>query len=121
MVKSDSRIYFVSYSDIIWIEAYDYYIKIHVKDRYFLLRDTLKRMEQTLPTQQFVRIHKSSIVNVRRVASLVPQERGSEYEVIDKWNSVEEQSELSGEGEGVGAWVSAGAATRNPVESLRDE
>ena len=82
VIKSDGRIHFIPYPDIIWIEAYDYYIKIHVKDRYFLLRDTLKRMEQTLPTQQFVRIHKSSIVNVRRVASLVPQERGSEYEVI---------------------------------------
>ena len=82
VVKSDGRIHFVPYADIIWIEAYDYYIKIHVKDRYFLLRDTLKHMELTLPPPQFVRIHKSSIVNAQHVASLVPQERGSEYEVI---------------------------------------
>ena len=82
VVKSDGRVHFVPHVDIIWIEAYDYYVKVHVDGRYFLLRDTLKRMEQCLPADRFVRIHKSSIVNVQHIASLVPQATGSEYQVM---------------------------------------
>ena len=82
VVKSDGRVHFIPYSAIIWVEAYDYYVKIHVKGRYFLLRDSLKHIEQTLPSDQFIRIHKSSIVHVQHVASLVPQEHGSDYEVV---------------------------------------
>ncbi len=82
VVKADGRVHFVSYADIIWVEAYDYYVKVHVRDRYFLLRDSLKHLEQRLPSEQFVRIHKSSIVNRRYVEALLPQEHGSEYEVV---------------------------------------
>lgn len=81
-IKADGRVHFVPYADIIWIEAYDYYVKVHVRDRYFLLRDSLKHLEQRLPAEQFVRIHKSSIVNRRYVEVLLPQEHGSEYEVV---------------------------------------
>ena len=82
VVKADGRVHFVSHADIIWVEAYDYYVKVHVRDRYFLLRDSLKHLEQRLPSDQFVRIHKSSIVNRRYVEALLPQEHGSEYEVV---------------------------------------
>ena len=82
VVKADGRVHFVAYTDIIWIEAYDYYVKVHVGDRYFLLRDSLKHMEQRLPSEQFVRIHKSSIVNRHYVEALLPQEHGSEFAVV---------------------------------------
>lgn len=81
IVKADGRVHFVPYPKIIWIEAYDYYVKVHVKDRYFLLRDSLKHIAQTLPADQFIRIHKSSIVNVQHIASLAPQEHGSDYQL----------------------------------------
>ncbi len=82
VVKADGRVHFVPYADIIWVEAYDYYVKVHVRNRYFLLRDSLKHLEQQLPSDQFVRIHKSSMVNRRYVEALLPQEHGSEYEVV---------------------------------------
>ncbi len=82
VVKADGRVHFVAYADIIWVEAYDYYVKVHVGDRYFLLRDSLKHLEQRLPSEQFVRIHKSSIVNRRYVEALLPQEHGSEFAVV---------------------------------------
>ena len=94
VVKSDGRVHFVPYTDIIWVEAYDYYVKVHVKDRYFLLRDSLKHMERRLPSSQFVRIHKSSIVNVQYIASLVPQDTGSDYQVM-LTNGVELRSSRS--------------------------
>ena len=81
VVKSDGRVHFVPYADIIWVEAYDYYVKIHSRGHYFLLRDSLKHVAQMLPSDQFIRIHKSSMVNVQHIASLAPQEHGSDYQV----------------------------------------
>lgn len=76
-VKAEGRVHLLPYQDIIWIEAYDYYVKIHVKERFFLVRDSMKNMERNLPEEQFVRIHKSSIVNLAQVSS-IHHEQGDE-------------------------------------------
>ena len=94
VIKSDGRVHFVPYPDVIWVEAYDYYVKVHVRDRYFLLRDSLKHMGQRLPADQFIRIHKSSIVSIQHIASLLPQDSGSEYQVV-LTNGVELKSSRS--------------------------
>ncbi len=80
VVKADGRVHFLPLSEIIWVEAYDYYIKIHVKDRFYLVRDSLKNMEESLPEQQFIRIHKSSIINVDYLKQIHPNVSG-EYEI----------------------------------------
>ena len=82
IVKTNGRVHFVPYADITWVEAYDYYVRIHVRDRHFLLRDSLKRMSQRLPADWFIRIHKSSIMNIQYIASIAPQDSGSEYQVV---------------------------------------
>ncbi|MDF9798710.1 two-component system LytT family response regulator [Catalinimonas alkaloidigena] len=69
-VKTEGRVHLLPYHQIMWIEAYDYYIKVHTKARYFLLRDSMKNMEKNLPGDQFVRIHKSSIVNLSHVQQI---------------------------------------------------
>lgn len=69
-IKTNGKVYLLAYDDIIWIEAYDYYIKFHTQEKYYLVRDSLKRMEQSLPTSHFYRIHKSSIVNMKFVEML---------------------------------------------------
>lgn len=71
VVKSEGKVYILSHPDIIWVEAYDYYVKIHVKERFFLVRDSMKNMERNLPEDRFVRIHKSSIVNLDEIAAFV--------------------------------------------------
>ncbi|SDK85506.1 two-component system, LytT family, response regulator [Catalinimonas alkaloidigena] len=81
VIKADGRVHFVPLDDIIWIEAYDYYVKIHVARRFFLLRESMKRLDARLPDHQFVRIHKSSIVNVRFLQRLDPL-ANSEYEAV---------------------------------------
>lgn len=80
IVKSSGKIHFIPYEEIHWIEAYDYYIKIHVKDRYFLVRESMKRMEQRLPASLFARIHKSSIIHLNQIKELEPHFNG-EYMV----------------------------------------
>ncbi len=80
-VKVDGKVYFIPFQEIIWIEAYDYYVKIHVADRFYLLRDSLKRMATRLPNPPFVRVHKSSIINQRHLQEIAPQQNGNEYQI----------------------------------------
>lgn len=69
-IKTEGRLHLLPFDQVIWVEAYDYYVKIHTKDRFYLVRDTMKSMESNLPEQQFVRIHKSSIINLHKVKNL---------------------------------------------------
>ena len=76
VIKSMGKIHFVDLQDICWIEAYDYYIKIHVADRYYLVRKSLRSMEELLPARDFFRIHKSSIINVRYIKVMQSKNNG---------------------------------------------
>lgn len=80
VVKTDGRVHLVPLEKIIWIEAYDYYVKIHVKDHTFVVRDSMKHMEEILPNPQFLRIHKSSIINTSYIMEISSSLQG-EYEV----------------------------------------
>lgn len=75
IIKSGGKIYFLKPEEIIWLEAQDYYIKIHTKNASYLVRESLKKMETELP-QNFIRIHKSSIVNVDYIQVIEPHFRG---------------------------------------------
>lgn len=67
LVKEGGRVHFVDLVDIQWIEAYDYYVKIHVDNKFYLLRKSMKKLNEILPTEHFVRVHKSSIVNLQYI------------------------------------------------------
>jgi two-component system LytT family response regulator len=66
---------FVDVGDIEWIEASDYYACLHVGTRSFMLRQTMKDLAQTLDPKQFVRIHRSAIVNVEKVREILREGR----------------------------------------------
>lgn len=74
VVKTDGKVHFVDTTRIIWIEAYDYYIKIHVADHFFLVRESMKSIAQKLPADQFMRIHKSYIINLEYIDSISTQD-----------------------------------------------
>lgn len=78
VIRADGSIHLLQPADILFIEAYDYYIKVHVRDRFFLIRETMKGMESRLP-EQFLRIHKSYIVNLHQVRRIARAD--GEYEV----------------------------------------
>lgn len=80
VIKSGGKIHIVNYKDIIRVEAQDYYIKVHTANQSFLMRESMKGMAQKLPDLQFVRIHKSHIVNLAYVTELEPYFNG-EYMV----------------------------------------
>ena len=75
------RVNAVRASDIDWIEADDYYVRLHVGSAAYLLRRTLVRLELMLDRTQFFRVHKSAIINLDRVQELRPLFKG-DYAVV---------------------------------------
>lgn len=80
MIKSNGRVSLVKISDIDWIEASGNYLKLHVGDKVHMIRETMCHMDKKLPSDQFMRIHRSTIVNIDRIKEMQPWFHG-EYEV----------------------------------------
>jgi len=81
VVRVTGRVYFVNVADIEWCEASGNYVGLHVGPRTHLIHDTLANIEQTLDARTFLRIHRSTIVNVTRIKELQPFTNG-EFVVI---------------------------------------
>ena len=80
-VKDGDRTYFVPADDVDWIGAANYYAELHCGKKLHLLRDSLNALESKLDPRQFLRIHRSTIVNVSRVRE-VRRPLGGDYVVI---------------------------------------
>ncbi len=87
----------VPYSEIVYLQADGLYTKVFTKAKSYLVRDILKSFEEKLPSEQFLRVHKSFLVNISFVASFnakkinlgetnIPIRRGLYKELIDKLN-----------------------------------
>jgi len=83
VVRSQGRVLFLKTADIDWIEAAGYYACVHVGADTHVLRRPLSELEQDLGEERFVRIHRSTIVNLERIRGLELQ-TGGEYEVVLK-------------------------------------
>jgi two-component system, LytTR family, response regulator len=81
MIKSGGRIHFVRMADIDWCEAQGNYVRVHVGPQEHLVRDTMSHLESELDPLQFVRIHRSTIVNVDRIQEMQSSFNG-EYVVL---------------------------------------
>jgi len=62
-VKTGSRIDVIPVSDIIKIEAQDDYVEIFTKEKSYLKKETMHYLEKNLPETNFIRVHRSSIIN----------------------------------------------------------
>jgi two-component system LytT family response regulator len=71
-VRSDGRVRFVPATDVDWIEADGNYMVLHVGDVQHRLRASLTGLTVELDPKQFVRIHRSVIVNVGRIREVQP-------------------------------------------------
>ena len=75
-VRTAGRTVFVDLSAVDWLEAADNYVRLHVRQREYLVRETLGALETQLDPDRFVRIHRSAIVQADRVAELRPTSHG---------------------------------------------
>lgn len=80
-LKTSTRVVFVDPSEIDWIEAADYCLRVHIGTTAHLLRESMQTMQQRLDDTMFVRIHRSSIVNVDRIREIQPLFHG-DYVVV---------------------------------------
>ena len=81
VVRSERRLLFLRQDEIDWVEAAGNYVRLHVGGETHVLRQSMKNMETRLDEGQFVRIHRSAIVNVERIRELQPWLHG-EYVVV---------------------------------------
>lgn len=81
-VASSGRILFVLVADIDWIEAEGNYARLHVSRKTYDVRETLQALMEKLDPREFVRIHRSTIVNLRRVREVQPWFQGSHIVVL---------------------------------------
>jgi two-component system LytT family response regulator len=83
VLKSRGQVLFLDPADIDWIDAAGYYACLHVGSDTHIMRRTLSELEKDLGEEQFIRIHRSIIVNLERIRGLELQ-KGGEYEVVLK-------------------------------------
>lgn len=69
-IKSGDRVTLIKTPEIDWIEGAGVYVRVHTGKKAHLLRETLSNLEEQLDPNLFVRIHRSTIVNVERVKEL---------------------------------------------------
>jgi two-component system, LytTR family, response regulator len=81
VIKAGGRVVFLDVDEIEWIEAAANYVRLHAGKESYLLRGSIGRIAERLDAAQFVRIHRSTIVNIRRIRELQPCNSG-EFMVI---------------------------------------
>jgi two-component system, LytTR family, response regulator len=80
-VKAHGRVMIVNVAEIDWVEADGDYVSVHVGAKSWLLRETIAAAEARLALSGFVRIHRSTLVNIYRVRELLPLSKG-EFTVV---------------------------------------
>jgi two-component system LytT family response regulator len=83
LVKSQGKVLLVKTADIDWVEAADNYVSLHLGREIHMMRETMNSLEGRLPAEKFMRISRSTIVNVDRIQELEPMFHG-EYIVVLK-------------------------------------
>jgi two-component system, LytTR family, response regulator len=79
-VRETSRTFFVMVDDVDWVQAAENYVELHVGGASHLLQVPLRKLESCLDPAVFLRIHRSIVVNIRRVADIEPAGHG-EYTI----------------------------------------
>lgn len=77
-VKSYGRTIFVMVDEIDWIGSSGNYLELHTGKKTHLLRETMTQMEEKLDPAMFVRIHRSTIVNLERIREMHPLFKGDQ-------------------------------------------
>ena len=77
VVKSGGKIKIIPLADILYLEAADDYVKIHTSEGAFLKNKTMAYFEKMLDPKQFVRTHRSFIINIQQITRLEPYEKES--------------------------------------------
>ena len=81
-VRVRGSVFLVRTDDIDWIEAADYCAKLHVRDRVYVIRESMKSLAARLDPAHFFRVSRSAIVNLDRIREIQPFSRGSQIVIM---------------------------------------
>lgn len=79
LVQYNKKLITIKCDEILWVEAYGDYSKVHTKEQEYLSNFGISDLEQKLDPQLFLRVHRSSIINLDRVQEL--NKYGKSYDV----------------------------------------
>ena len=82
VVKAGNDIRIIPVQEVLYLEAYDDYVKIHTKDGLFLKKKTMNYYEQTLDPAQFVRVHRSFMIPISQLTRIEPLEKDSHVALL---------------------------------------
>ncbi len=82
-IKDGKETTCVDVADINWIDAAGDYLCVHTPQQTHVLRGTMKKLEQVLDPERFVRVHRSTIVNGHRVRSMRSHTNGEYFLTLD--------------------------------------
>jgi two-component system LytT family response regulator len=81
VVKMEDRMILVNVEEVDWLEAAGNYVCVHVGKHSHIVRESLSHFESSLDPAHFVRIHRSTLVNLNRIRELRPHWHG-DYKII---------------------------------------
>jgi len=82
VIKDGSKIKIIPVHEVFYLEAADDYIKVYTKEGYFLKNKTMSHMEQVLDSTQFVRSHRSYIINISQITRIDPYEKDNHVAIL---------------------------------------
>ena len=69
-VRIESLLHKLNMDDILWVEAFGDYVKAQTTDKVHTVYSTLKKMEERLPSDKFIRVLRSFIVNLSKITNI---------------------------------------------------
>jgi len=82
-VRIDEHVVFINVDDIVWIKANRNIVELHLADHVHEMRETMTTLATRLDPRHFARIHRSAIINVRRVKTIHPWFNGHHVVTMD--------------------------------------
>jgi two-component system LytT family response regulator len=81
MIRDQQRIFYIPVTDVLYFEASGDYVKVVTAAKNYLVNDSLAALESKVPPQQFIRIHRSFMINAEQVLEFIPYFNG-EYKIV---------------------------------------
>jgi two-component system, LytTR family, response regulator len=88
VVRSGTSIRIIPMQDVIYIEAYDDYVKVFTQNDVFLKKKTLSYYEQTLPASEFLRVHRSYLIKLDQLTRVEPFEKNGHIALLKNGSKV---------------------------------
>lgn len=82
-VKSPRGLTLVRASEVDWVDAAGNYVRLNSNGATYLMRETMSSLEQRLDPEMFLRIHRSTIVNIERIREIRPLQHGEHLVILD--------------------------------------